>query len=181
MNTHVGRNDRIWTCDILVPNQARYQLRYIPIAKILSFSILVKIVVKPLLAIFQSLKSSCFLAFWPHLLAFLKRRCGNGNEFPNVARYQLRHTPMSEKYSIFRSISVSGQTCGQTAFHSDFEGEHVAEKVNVYKDFQSFDFRSIPELVTRSQTPSIARRHAIHFAFRGEMSAPHPEKITYLL
>ena len=31
MNTHIGRNDRIWTCDILVPNQARYQLRYIPI------------------------------------------------------------------------------------------------------------------------------------------------------
>ena len=26
-----GRNDRIRTCDILVPNQARYQLRYIPI------------------------------------------------------------------------------------------------------------------------------------------------------
>ena len=25
-----GRNDRIRTCDILVPNQARYQLRYIP-------------------------------------------------------------------------------------------------------------------------------------------------------
>jgi len=32
---------------------------------------------------------------------------------PNVARYQLRHTPMCEKYSIFRSISVSGQICGQ--------------------------------------------------------------------
>ena len=26
-----GRNDRIWTCDILLPKQARYQLRYIPI------------------------------------------------------------------------------------------------------------------------------------------------------
>ena len=25
-----SRNDRIWTCDILVPNQTRYQLRYIP-------------------------------------------------------------------------------------------------------------------------------------------------------
>ena len=30
MNTRYGRNDRIRTCDILVPNQARYQLRYIP-------------------------------------------------------------------------------------------------------------------------------------------------------
>ena len=25
-----GRNDRIRTCDILLPKQARYQLRYIP-------------------------------------------------------------------------------------------------------------------------------------------------------
>ena len=28
--TLLGRNDRIWTCDILLPKQARYQLRYIP-------------------------------------------------------------------------------------------------------------------------------------------------------
>ena len=39
------------------------------------------------------------------------RTCGI--DVPNVARYQLRHTPMCEKYSIFRSISVSGQICGQ--------------------------------------------------------------------
>ena len=31
MNTRYGRNDRIRTCDIVVPNHARYQLRYIPI------------------------------------------------------------------------------------------------------------------------------------------------------
>ena len=30
IDTRTGRNDRIRTCDILVPNQARYQLRYIP-------------------------------------------------------------------------------------------------------------------------------------------------------
>ena len=30
MNTRYGRNDRIRTCDIVVPNHARYQLRYIP-------------------------------------------------------------------------------------------------------------------------------------------------------
>ena len=36
-----------------------------------------------------------------------------GGLLPNVARYQLRHTPKCEKYSIFRSISVSGQICGQ--------------------------------------------------------------------
>ena len=57
---------------------------------------------------------------------------------PNVARYQLRHTPMSEKYSIFRSISVSGQTCGQTAFIEDFAREYSAEKVSIYKAFRRF-------------------------------------------
>ena len=38
---------------------------------------------------------------------------GGGVLLPNVARYQLRHTPKCEKYSIFRSFSVSGQICGQ--------------------------------------------------------------------
>ena len=32
---------------------------------------------------------------------------------PNAVRYQLRYTPKCEKYSIFRSFSVSGQICGQ--------------------------------------------------------------------
>ena len=36
----LGRNDRIWTCDILLPKQARYQLRYIP--KLLNFAVLDK-------------------------------------------------------------------------------------------------------------------------------------------
>jgi len=48
-----------------------------------------------------------FLAF------FFSVELGGGNLLPNVARYQLRHTPKCEKYSIFRSISVSGQICGQ--------------------------------------------------------------------
>ena len=39
------------------------------------------------------------------------RTCGI--DVPNVARYQLRHTPKCEKYSIFMSFSVSGQICGQ--------------------------------------------------------------------
>ncbi len=64
------------------------------------------------------------------------RTCGI--DVPNVARYQLRHTPMCEKYSIFRSISVSGQTCGQTTFIEDFAREQSAEKVSVYKGFQRF-------------------------------------------
>ena len=56
---------------------------------------------------------------------------------PNVARYQLRHTPKCEKYSIFRSFSVSGQTCGQTAFIEDFAREQSAEKVSRLHIFAS--------------------------------------------
>ena len=69
------------------------------------------------------------------------RTCGI--DVPNVARYQLRHTPMCEKYSIFRSISVSGQTCGQTAFIEAFAREQSAEKVSVYKGFRRFLFSQI--------------------------------------
>ena len=34
LSTYFGRTDRIWTCDILLPKQARYQLRYIPMKNI---------------------------------------------------------------------------------------------------------------------------------------------------
>ena len=78
------------------------------------------------------------------------RTCGI--DVPNVARYQLRHTPMSEKYSIFRSISVSGQTCGQTAFTEDFAREQSAEKVSVYKGFRRFLFSRRVWSVSCSQT-----------------------------
>ena len=54
---------------------------------------------------------------------------------------------MSEKYSIFRSFSVSGQTCGQTAFTEDFAGEQSAEKVNVYKGFSSMFARTFEVLL----------------------------------
>ena len=52
---------------------------------------------------------------------------------PNVARYQLRHTPKCEKYSIFRSISVSGQICGQNILSVFFLKRQTPEKVSVYK------------------------------------------------
>ena len=78
------------------------------------------------------------------------RTCGI--DVPNVARYQLRHTPMCEKYSIFRSISVSGQTCGQTDFIEDFAREQSAEKVNVHKAFRRFLIRDILGAVSCSQT-----------------------------
>ena len=78
------------------------------------------------------------------------RTCGI--DVPNVARYQLRHTPKCEKYSIFRSISVSGQTCGQTAFYSDFAREYSDEKVSVYKGFRRFLLRNTLGAVSCSQT-----------------------------
>ena len=78
------------------------------------------------------------------------RTCGI--DVPNVARYQLRHTPKCEKYSIFRSFSVSGQTCGQTAFYSNFEREHSVEKVSVCKGFRRFLLRNTLGAVSCSQT-----------------------------
>jgi len=71
---------------------------------------------------------------------------------PNVARYQLRHTPKCEKYSIFRSFSVSGQTCGQTVFIEDFAREQSAEKVNVYKASRRFLLRETLGAVSCSQS-----------------------------
>ena len=78
------------------------------------------------------------------------RTCGI--DVPNVARYQLRHTPKCEKYSIFRSFSVSGQTCGQTTFIEDFAREQSAEKVNVYKASRRFLLRETLGAVSCSQT-----------------------------
>ena len=58
-------------------------------------------------------KSQCFQGL-SAVLHFAESELGG--KLPNVARYQLRHTPKCEKHSIFRSISVSGQSCGQTIF-----------------------------------------------------------------
>ena len=66
---------------------------------------------------------------------------------PKLARYQLRHTSMCEKYSIFRSFSVSGQICGQTAFIEDFAREYSAEKVSVYKAVSSMFARHFKVLL----------------------------------
>ena len=55
---------------------------------------------------------------------------------PNVARYQLRHTPKCEKYSIFRSISVSGQICGQTAFLFGFRKWECVKKSMLARVFE---------------------------------------------
>ena len=86
---------------------------------------------------------------------------------PNVARYQLRHTPMCEKYSIFRSISVSGQTCGQTTFIENFAREDSAEKVSVYKGFRAFE-KSRGE--SRLHAP---KRRALP-------TAPHPDIFNFI-
>ena len=60
---------------------------------------------------------------------------------------------MCEKYSIFRSFSVSGQTCGQTAFIEDFAREHSAEKVSVYKAFFSMFKRTFRGLLLGAERP----------------------------
>ncbi len=94
-------------------------------------------------------KSQCLQGF-SALLIFIWGRLGV--LLPNVARYQLRHTPKCEKYSIFRSFSVSGQTCGQTVFIEDFAREYSAEIVSVYKGFRRFLFSRRVWSVSCSQT-----------------------------
>ena len=54
---------------------------------------------------------------------------------------------MCEKYSIFRAISVSGQTCGQTDFIEDFAREYSAEIVSFYKGFSSMFSRAFKVLL----------------------------------
>jgi len=99
---------------------------------------MVKPVVKPHFSLPLDHDLLAFSPFFARLLAFLKTADENHCTLPNVARYQLRHTPKCEKYSIFRSFSVSGQTCGQTTFIEDFAREQSAEKVNVYKASRRF-------------------------------------------
>ena len=72
---------------------------------------------------------------------------------PNVARYQLRHTPMCEKYSIFRGFPVSGQNCGQTTYYEDFAREYSSEKVSVYKAFSSMFARTFKVLPFGAERP----------------------------
>ncbi|MBQ4575391.1 MAG: hypothetical protein IJA85_09410 [Clostridia bacterium] len=74
---------------------------------------MVKPVVKPQFSPPLDPDLLAFPLFFARLLAFLKTAAENDCMLPNVARYQLRHTPKCEKYSIFRSFSVSGQICGQ--------------------------------------------------------------------
>ena len=103
MNTRNGRSDRIRTCGIDVPNVARYQLRHTP--KCVKYSILGQF------CKWSNLWSGLFLRGFfvflnvrktQHLQGFLAFlllvELGVGHTLPNVARYQLRHTPMCEKY-----------------------------------------------------------------------------------
>ena len=77
----------------------------------------------------------------------------DGIEVPNFARYQLRHTPMGEKYSVFSVKSVSGQICGQKYF-AEHEYGGKARKHEKNGDFASFR-RSAHEAVTRSQSKRV--------------------------
>ena len=113
-----GRSDRTQTCGLMVPNHQRYQLRHAPIYLIIPQ--------KKKICKWSNLWSNHFYRGFCERVECRKSQClqgfsaffasgylGGGVLLPNVARYQLRHTPKCEKYSIFRSISVSGQICGQ--------------------------------------------------------------------
>ena len=73
---------------------------------------------------------------------------------PNVARYQLRHTPMCEKIFDFRSISVSGQICGQPTFLFWFWRRQHAKKSMFTRVFEPLEnLRS----KTTCMLPNVAR------------------------
>ena len=69
-------------------------------------------------------------------------------------RRALPTAPHPEVWKIlnFWGFSVSGQTCGQTAFYSDFAREYSAEKVSVYKAFRRFSGIHNEGTVSCSQT-----------------------------
>ena len=98
-----GRSDRIRTCGILLPKQARYQLRYTPI---FYFAFFVKLSVLPCfvrpLAKLSRMALLCN-AMRSVLLRFLRlpaSATGSGRlRHPKQARYQLRYTPIF--YSAF--------------------------------------------------------------------------------
>jgi len=121
-----------------MPQTKRLTIRQHPDKYSNFFSTMVKPVVKPLFSPPLDHDFLVFPPFFARLLAFLKTAAENDCMLPNVARYQLRHTPMCEKYSIFRSISVSGQTCGQTVIFEKYTRECSAEKVSVCKAFRRF-------------------------------------------
>ncbi|MBR5869539.1 MAG: hypothetical protein IKZ09_00755, partial [Clostridia bacterium] len=77
-----------------VPNVARDQLRHTP--KLFKFiATMVKPVVRPILAASARGDFLAFPPFFARLLACLKSATENDCTLPNVARYQLRHTPIA--------------------------------------------------------------------------------------
>ena len=149
------------------------------------FSTMVKPVVRP---IFPASARCNFLAFPPffaRLLAFLKHAAENDCTLPNVARYQLRHTPKCEKYSIFRSFSVSGQICGQNILSVFFWKGKQPKKSIVYTFSQAkIGFSSVwkikkRKLPTCSQTPSL-RGFALPLLRRRSVFA-HTSMYNFLL
>ena len=109
MSPHYGRSDRIRTCGILLPKQARYQLRYTPIfyfAFFLKFSVF-PCFVRPL-AKLSPMAPLCN-AMRSVLLRFLRlpaSATGSGRlRHPKQARYQLRYTPIFY-FAFFLKFSV---------------------------------------------------------------------------
>ena len=68
------------------------------------FSTMVKPVVRPVFAASARCNFLAFLPFFARMLAFLKTAAGNDCTLPKLARYQLRHPSMCEKYSILGQI-----------------------------------------------------------------------------
>ena len=77
--------------------------------KIWSFPILVKIVVKTLFGGGVRQRDLGFLPFFSRFLAFLKVGGRSDHLLPNVARYQLRHTPKDGFYYSKECVGCQGE------------------------------------------------------------------------
>ena len=97
-NTRYGRSDRIRTCGILLPKQARYQLRYTP--KIHN-SIITDLYYKVYIACFQTTKYVIFQKYLTISLNILIIRCFT-SKFTKLRKIIINSAVLLDKSLIFK-------------------------------------------------------------------------------
>ena len=94
MNTRYGRSDRIRTCGILLPKQARYQLRYTPIFLFCFFLNIFRasLLCPPAIRLAQADHGTCVILIYP--AGFVKRVIGRATvAAPSALMHTQRKTP----------------------------------------------------------------------------------------
>ena len=165
-NIRHGRSDRIRTCGILLPKQARYQLRYTPIfyfAFFLKFSVF-PCFVRPL-AKLSPMAPLCN-AMRSVLLRFLRlpaSATGSGRlRHPKQARYQLRYTPIF--YFAFFLIFLSARHTANTSRSRHLCYFNISGRVCQADDWAGNCGCSIPTYAyAKKNTTALAHAGAVVF------------------